>query len=552
MKLKKTNEIKENKEIKYKKKFHNKNASEDLNILKNVDSNYFISKFLNNKNINTGGGGANINKIKNEILKKENLPNLKTNIQNIFANDDKKQKAIQYLIKIRKERNSSPSTDFKKILASESTRDIFVDKKEKDKEKGIEITPYNIRKNRYIHHVNKPIITSYNLSQNNFYIKNKEKENSQSKKKEKQNINFNNAKSPFSNNNNNIYKNIFNTNNNTINNTNSNKRIHINKNNSNKTYDNLINKENNPININENYNNTKINNNAYTNYIKNSNISKLKIQLLNEKEISNYSLINNKQKNNNNNNNINNNNNDNSFYIHKKPISIYTKRNFRNAYTDRDILNSNILIKEIGNNKNRNYIATEIRKNDYKINNSKDNKSPISLNESINNKKNIIFKEPKKFNNKDLFKINYIQFSIISKIKNEKIKNNYKINNNFRFNIKGINNNKNKFIFNNESEVIEYIKNKYNKQKDSDIGDNKIGLISIEQANKIKEKNEKLMNEINKLKYENKQYKKELVDIRNQFNDLSKEIIIIKEENEKLKDNIINNMINDENNDEFS
>ena len=60
------------------------------------------------------------------------------------------------------------------------------------------------------------------------------------------------------------------------------------------------------------------------------------------------------------------------------------------------------------------------------------------------------------------------------------------------------------------------------------------------------------MNEINKLKYENKQYKKELVDIRNQFNDLSKEIIIIKEENEKLKDNIINNMINDENSNELN
>ena len=129
MKLKKTNEIKENKEIKYKKKFHNKNASEDLNILKNVDSNYFISKFLNNKNINAGAGGANVNKLKTEILKKENLPNLKTNIQNIFANDDKKQKAIQYLIRIRKERNSSPSTDFKKILESESAKDIFIDKK---------------------------------------------------------------------------------------------------------------------------------------------------------------------------------------------------------------------------------------------------------------------------------------------------------------------------------------------------------------------------------------------------------------------------------------
>ena len=131
MKLTKSKEIKE---FKYKKKYHNKNASEDLNILKNTDSNIFLSKFLNNKNININN---NINKLKNEILKKENLPNLKTNIQNIFANDEKKQKAIQYLIKIRKERNSSPSTDIKKILSSESTKDIFINKinKEKNKEK---------------------------------------------------------------------------------------------------------------------------------------------------------------------------------------------------------------------------------------------------------------------------------------------------------------------------------------------------------------------------------------------------------------------------------
>ena len=55
-----------------------------------------------------------------------------------------------------------------------------------------------------------------------------------------------------------------------------------------------------------------------------------------------------------------------------------------------------------------------------------------------------------------------------------------------------------------------------------------------------------LLNEINKLKYENKQYKKELIDIRNQFNELSNEKKLLKEENEKLKENIINNMINDD------
>ena len=320
----------------------------------------------------------------------------------------------------------------------------------------------------------------------------------------------------------------------------------MNKNNSNKTYDNLINKENNPINISENYNNSKINNNyAYTNYIRNNKISKIKNQLLNEKEINNYSIVNNR--------NINNNNNDNSFYIPKKPISIYTKRNIRNSYTDRDILNSNIFIKEIGKNKNRKYIATEIRKNNYKINYSKENNNLISLNESSDNKKIINLKEGKKFNNNNLYKINVIQFYITSKNKKEKLKdkfkNNLKINKNTGLYIKGINNNKNKFIFNNENEIIEYFKNKYNKQKNNDIGNNNIGLIPIDQVNKIKEKNEKL---INKLKYENIQYKKELIDVRNQFNDLSKEILNIKEENEKLKDNIINNMINDENNDEFN
>jgi hypothetical protein len=60
-----------------------------------------------------------------------------------------------------------------------------------------------------------------------------------------------------------------------------------------------------------------------------------------------------------------------------------------------------------------------------------------------------------------------------------------------------------------------------------------------------------LKGEIDCLKDENELIKVELNDIRNQYNDINKELKITKEENEKLKDNFINNLIEDDNNSNF-
>jgi hypothetical protein len=60
-----------------------------------------------------------------------------------------------------------------------------------------------------------------------------------------------------------------------------------------------------------------------------------------------------------------------------------------------------------------------------------------------------------------------------------------------------------------------------------------------------------LKGEIDCLKDENELNKVELNDIRNQYNDINKELKITKEENEKLKDNFINNLIEDDNNSNF-
>ena len=79
-------------------KHHIKMFSEDLNKSSNT-KNYFISNLLNK----SGSKGINT-----ETIEPENFGNFKLNIQNIFSNDDKKKKAIQYVTKIRNERNKSP------------------------------------------------------------------------------------------------------------------------------------------------------------------------------------------------------------------------------------------------------------------------------------------------------------------------------------------------------------------------------------------------------------------------------------------------------------
>ena len=514
MKLTKSKEAKiKIEQFKYKKKVHNKNASEDLNNLSNPQ-NFFLSKLINS-NANNNNIKKNSNNTNNLI--KENLPNLKTNIQSIFSNDDKKQKAIQYLIKIRKDRNPSPSTDFRKIL-SDISSDNILNKKENKKEKEIYTTPYDNNKNRYIHYLNKSIIASFNLSQNNIDLKPiyKRDEYNYTISNNKQNLN--DCNSPF-----------------LINNY-SNKNIIKN----NKTIDNLHTNENNPINNIKNYMTSSHNNYNLDNCVKNYNLSNLKNKKLNLQNIEkNYEYYQENKNSSRRNYTSKIDKDEKTFYIHKKPI--YSKINVQNALTDRNIINPNSITKKLNNIKNKKYIDSIIKRDDYKINTFNNTNKNLNISENkynkfINNKIN-----KKKFDNNILYIKNSIQLNLINKTKKEKKnknKNSYIINNHFEFNI--IKNNQNKIEFNNEEEIIEYIKNKYKKEKIKELFFNEY------------EKNEKLENEINRLKYENKQYKKELVDIRNQYNDLFKEINIIKEENEKLKDNIINNMINDDNNEEYN
>lgn len=108
-------------------------------------------------------------------------------------------------------------------------------------------------------------------------------------------------------------------------------------------------------------------------------------------------------------------------------------------------------------------------------------------------------------------------------------------------------NNKSKFKFNfvNETEMFNYIKKKYNDKRIKEL----LNLKQNEEEFKnLKDENNKLKKGIDNLKEENEMCKIELNDIRNQYDDLNKELNMAKEENEKLKDNFINNMIEDDNN----
>ena len=104
----------------------------------------------------------------------------------------------------------------------------------------------------------------------------------------------------------------------------------------------------------------------------------------------------------------------------------------------------------------------------------------------------------------------------------------------------------NKLVFNNEEEIIDFIKRKYNKRNVGDIfsrneyGNNnvvdeiknsggKYSRMSTEEGNLIKLRNEELSSEITQLKNDNKKYKKELNDMKTKFNDLSKQINTIKD-----------------------
>ena len=127
--------------------------------------------------------------------------------------------------------------------------------------------------------------------------------------------------------------------------------------------------------------------------------------------------------------------------------------------------------------------------------------------------------------------------------------NNYNLNKGMD-NINNSNNiiNQKKFIFNDESEIIDYLRKKYNKRNVEEILDRidngmpmediekeknspRKGLLTSEEGNQIRQKNEELSTEIKQLINENKFYKKELNDIKNRFDYLSKEITNIKGKN---------------------
>jgi hypothetical protein len=146
MKLKKGNILKE---FKLQKIYHNKNASEDLNYYsegKNM-KNVFVSKFLNQ---------SQNSKIKTEIIN-DNLPCLTKNIQNIFSNEDRKEKAIQYLIKIRKDKFISPPNNSRRRIRT--SEDNKIDNAKEHCKK-----PYNLKNNINSQGLINTIITSYNLT----------------------------------------------------------------------------------------------------------------------------------------------------------------------------------------------------------------------------------------------------------------------------------------------------------------------------------------------------------------------------------------------------
>ena len=139
-------------------------------------------------------------------------------------------------------------------------------------------------------------------------------------------------------------------------------------------------------------------------------------------------------------------------------------------------------------------------------------------------------------------KVNYIN----NQFDNYKNKDQISVDAKTDINATNTNNLKNKYVFNDDEEIIEFIKKKYNKRNIEEIinkGNSNInnaiyepkkekkyiGLMTTEEGKKIKQKNEELSTEIKNLKFENKQYKKELNDMKSRFNDLSKEISTIKE-----------------------
>ena len=138
------------------KSHHIKNASTDLSNAQ-AHPNFFLSKLISQNP-----------KIKNESLIKDSLPNIKMSIQNIFANDEKKEKAFQYLIKKSKDKSVNNSTDVKNVLSNSAKNEVKQFKPQKV------ISPYMDKKFKA-----KPIITPYDISKSNLDIHPIKKENNE-------------------------------------------------------------------------------------------------------------------------------------------------------------------------------------------------------------------------------------------------------------------------------------------------------------------------------------------------------------------------------------
>ena len=283
---------------------------------------------------------------------------------------------------------------------------------------------------------------------------------------------------------------------------------------------------------------------------------------------------------------FNNNNNNKNCYVHKslKHKKIQKKYLKVNLSTNNNNFKSlNVVPKEniVGRNDSDEKVKSNIniygRKN-IKVNTLKNKNKPQNISKISN--------QEKKYKKNELSKVNVAQINIKKTFKNKfnanppsilfslknyeksprEINNDqinkiyYNNNNNNNNGQKNINSNKkngikikiknnlnnNKFIFNNEEEILYYIKKKYNNKQINKLfygqeNHTEMNRSSIEKQNKyfssltsdegnrIVKKNEELFEQIKQLIDENKQYKKELNDIKTKFDDLSKEVLTLKE-----------------------
>ena len=645
-------------------KVHVKTASQDLSNSSN-HSNIYLTKLINQ------------NKIKNETLVNDSLPNLKKNIQNIFANEEKREKAFRYLIQKNKDRSTN-SRDTKKAI---KTPEIKPYRKIEMQTKRI-ISPYN-NKNFYSF---KPIITNYDMTKScvdirepdyigKNYINNtiyRYSVNTQKYISEDEPFNQNDfyKRNQFWQNDSNTYTNlinnknmnvnrnrgnkfehisIYNTYNNTFNNYRMQKNDKVKKNVVNQTYDyGYLNNLRNTLNKKDK---SSIEQNPYKDYMKSSNLSNIKKNILdndkkniiidisdNENNIKDKDTKKNNyvkrfrnerikvQKNENlnmkknptkmNDSTISNKPNNNYYYVHKNlglkilyqkknekkdvntnsnPIKIEDNDNNAEENSTNDVnINPNNTVRKENNNINNSNIKTyEKRKNYYDIYghkdiqvNTLDNKkkyenenkndddkkiainvntikvnidknilkdysnSPLSKRYNkyfIDNRNKLINKNKKTYEKRETIQRSPKPSYVNEQFDNYKNKDQISVDSKTDINALNINNLKNKYVFNDEEEIIEYIKKKYNKRNVEEIinrgntnnNNNAIyepkkekkymGLMTTEEGKKIKQKNEELSTEIKNLKFENKQYKKELNDMKTKFNDLSKEIYTIKE-----------------------